>query len=408
MINEKIANIENDPTLRCTMPWTTLDEQSVYGDFKTCCWLRNTIGRIPKDSHHDFMELWNCPSLLKLREVMASPDRRVDDFCSPWCGVLGQKEDYVKQLGFWHYDDAEYASFDQKFRDNRERTIAAIANRTIRLDTRPLRLKLFPSLTCNLNCPMCSRDKEHKPAINEHYLTDIYRLMPYLEDLCIFGGEPFACEITKKIVFSDELKSYPQIHFSTVTNGTLLDDEMQERLSRLRLGWFNIGLDSCREKTYEMIRYGANFSQTLKNITTFAAKAKNGTINIKILLLSFVIQQCNFEEITDFVDFAHNLEAEPVFTLVSGSSELRSNIQAVRENIEKGIRRAEQINAGPARRSLARVLHSLPLYERNIKLKYWLDLIPLSLGKRQVKQYFKTHNVLRQRIRKVVDCCWRV
>lgn len=49
-------------------------------------------------------------------------------------------------------------------------------------------------------------------------------MMPYLEEVAVFGGEFLACRTTRRIVRGSEMAYHPQVHYPVTTNGTLLTE----------------------------------------------------------------------------------------------------------------------------------------------------------------------------------------
>jgi molybdenum cofactor biosynthesis enzyme MoaA len=352
----------------CTRPWTSIDERSVHGDIRICCWINAYLGRIDKAGSADFLSFRNNKKLIEIREKMLKGKYR--DFCDPDCPVLTQRDDNFNSLEFWNYTPEEYALLPEKFRENREKVISAIENQQTNTDTYPLRLQLFPSSICNLECRMCQLDKGLKPQISENYFQNVYQLFPYLENIGIFGGEPFACPTTRKILFSGEIEKHPQLHFSTITNGVLLNEKVQDQLSQMRLGWFDFSLDSCHKQTYEQIRIPADFDKTMLNVKNFMHRVNSKQIRINTVRFVFVIQKLNYHEISDFIEFSVELGAEPNFILINGSSELLTIIEDVKKAIAEGIKKAEYLGNNSTSIHLQRILKQIPTYvEREKFLK---------------------------------------
>jgi pyruvate-formate lyase-activating enzyme len=399
-ISNRIQILKTDTSIPCTRPWTSIEERSLAGDYRICCFINADLGTIDKKSDRNVLDLWNGPTVEKIRRFFAGG--AFHRFCPPDCPVLFQKAEIEPDsTDFYEYDSSEYDSFSEKFRENRERVISAILHREIHPDIQPLRLKLHPTNTCNLRCRMCMQDKEDRVEIGNGYYRNLSRLMPYLEELIIFGGEPFACRVTKDIIFGETMRENPQIHISTITNGTLLDASMQERLKSLRLGWFSFSLDSCTEKTYESIRVNAKYAATFRNIESFVKKRDTGEIRIRDIDASFVIQKVNYSEIPRFVEFAHNLRIKSSFSLVTGFHELYDRMDEVRECVEAGIARADELGTFAAARQLASIHRQLPQYgEKLKKLKYFYRLLD-RMNKDRVIFFLRKHNRLRLFLKKI-------
>jgi MoaA/NifB/PqqE/SkfB family radical SAM enzyme len=226
--------------------------------------------------------------------------------------------------------------------------------------------------------------------------------MPYLEELIVFGGEPFSCPITQKIIFGEEMRKHPQIHFSTISNGSLLDEKILDRLRAIRLGSFSFSLDSCVEKTYESIRCGAQYSRTMKNIENFVAGRDSGKIRIRNIELNCTIQKLNFREISRFIEYAHALGVKSGFGLITGFDELHDCIPEVRENIEDGMNMARSLGEYEAERNLSFLLKTLPSYEKKIKRVRVFYHMMNAVGSEKIVFFIRRHNALRNVVKKIL------
>jgi pyruvate-formate lyase-activating enzyme len=393
-VNDTIKTISEDKNIVCTRPWTSLEERSLLGDYRICCFINEDLGIIGKDSDKNIMDLWSGKEINRIRSLFEK--NKFSEVCPQNCSLLVHKTRINKNYtDFFLYDEGEYASFSNEFSDNREKVISSIIERKGCADTFPLRLKLHPSNTCNLDCRMCQQEKKAKAHIGKNYTDNLSKLMPFLEELSIFGGEPFACKFTKEIVFGDEIKKYPHIHFSTISNGTLLNENIQEKLRAIRLGNFSFSLDSCQEKTYESIRRGAKFSQTMGNIERFVANRDAGNIRIRNIEINFTIQKVNYQEISRFIEYAHSLGIKCGFGLVTGFNELHDCIDGVRDNIENGIRVANALGEDEAAGNLSYLLTVLPEYEKKLNRLRFMYRIINTVGGDKIVFFIRRHNMIR-------------
>ncbi len=399
-INAQIDSLRFDKTITCIKPWTSLEETTLSGDYKPCCWINSILGTISKNSNDDIMKLWNNDKIIKIRKSFVNDT--FHKYCPDDCPILVKREIQADSLDFYKYDHSEYETFSSEFRSNREKVISYISQKKIILDTFPLRLKMSPSNTCNLKCRMCFLDQELKEEIGENYYVNIYKMMPYLDELIILGGEPFACKVTKEIIFSEEIKKYPQIHFSTITNGTLLDDKIQEKLKGLRLGYFSFSLDSCNEKTFEQIRINASYSRTFTNLEKFIKKRDNGEIRIQDIYANITIQKSNYKEISEFVEFTNSLKIKSSFNFVLGLYELHDKIDEVRMSIEDGISKAKALKDESSLIELQCLLKTLPKYEEKIKKQYLYLRLLKFVNKKKAYSFLQKHTSLKKLLKRIV------
>ena len=384
----------------CTRPWTALFEFSVFGDYKVCCWIDAIIGNITKNSNDDIMGLWNNSKIVEVRKSMLNG--LFSRLCPSSCPVLRKRKRFFNLLEFYDYDAHEYAKFDQEFRKNRETIIRSILQKKLVLNGFPLRLKLHPSNTCNLKCRMCHLDKSLKVPVNENYYKNIYKLLPYLEELEVFGGDPFACKLTRELIFGEKLRKYPQVHLSTVTNGTLLNENVLEQLKGLRLGHFDFSLDGCTEETYNQIRINGSYPKTIENIQRFVHERDKGNICVQNIGLLFVIQSINYREISRFIELAHTLKISVGFSLVEGSTELLDELDAVKGSILEGIAKARELGDTKAAEDLSHLLKRIPKYStRASNLKHLFKIFRVA-DRDKISAFFEKHRSLKRSLKKLL------
>ena len=234
---------------------------------------------------------------------------------------------------------------------------------------------------------MCDLDQKAKPIVKDWYFNgDLERFKPYLEEFKVFGGEPFACANSKKIVFDDP---YKQINYSFITNGTLLTDGLLKQLESIRIGWIDVSLDSSHQDTYERIRKGSNFDRVNANLEKLRTLKDNHPIRKFPVYVDFVIQENNFEEIEDFLLYSNKLGFIPNYGLVNASYELLGHFPQVRKSIEKGMSRAQSINDGHAHKVLKLILASLGDYEKRIKKEKIFIRVKRSPAARYLKPLYQ-------------------
>ena len=362
--DRQIAALEADRSIPCFFPWLQLEERTLDGQFKVCCWTPEILGTSPKNSHESLIEIWRGSGVQEMQQSML--DGTFHKFCPDSCPLLSWRREPCKDT-FYRYDPAEFAGFSSAFKENRAKVVAAIQSKTASPMTYPLRLKLHPSSVCNLACKMCYLDPRERVQTGARYLEKVHDMMPFLEELKIFGGEPFACRTSRQIIFGEQLRRHPQIHLSVITNGTLLDEKSRERLCGLRLGWFEFSLDGCTQKTYESIRIKGKHSRTFSNLEAFVAERDKNNLRIDKIYISFVVQRRNYHEIGEFVRYATQLGVTPVFSFVTGNDELVGLTDEVRSCLQEGIGIAESLGNAEGLDNLAVLLRGLAAYEKSVK-----------------------------------------
>lgn len=241
----------------------------------------------------------------------------------------------------------------------------SILNKETIVSTMPLRLKIHPTNTCNLRCTHCQLDKEENIIKKKWYFNgDLDYLKSFLEELKVFGGEPFACSVSKRVIFN-----YSPIHVnhSFVTNGTMLNMDTIKKLESLRIGWIDVSLDSSKKLIYESIRIGSAFENVYGNLKKLIKSRKRHIYRKFPIFANFVIQKKNFREIEDFVYFCHDLDMKSNFSLVSGSYELSNHIPEVKKYIKDGMSKATTIEDENAYKSLEYVMANISHYHDRIR-----------------------------------------
>ncbi|MDP2983797.1 MAG: radical SAM protein [Candidatus Latescibacter sp.] len=400
-IGAQIQSLKSDKSVMCIRPWTSLEERSLVGDYQVCCWINSILGIVKKNSDTDIMPLWNNDTIRQIRRSFADGTFRA--FCPDDCPMLIRKREFEPDfVDIYSYDPWEYDRFSEAFRSNCEKVIASAAEKRLVSDAFPLRLKIHPSNICNLDCRMCNLDKGLKEEVGEGYYRNIYRLMPFLEEIVIFGGEPFACKVSRDLIFGEEIRKHPQIHLSTITNGSLLDDKVMEKLEDLRLGWFSFSLDSCSEKTYPGIRVNAKYEKTFRNLKRFVEKRDRGEIRIRDILANFAIQATNYREIGEFIEYTHSLGIRANFTMVTGTFELLDRIDEVEACLRAGAAKAEALGEKLTAVELVYLLKKLPDYAEKLrKQRMYFKLFKI-VDREKVVSFFQKHNRLKKTLRKII------
>ncbi|MBU6996015.1 MAG: radical SAM protein [Theionarchaea archaeon] len=162
------------------------------------------------------------------------------------------------------------------------------------------------TLGCNLNCLHCSVSAGQVRK-DELSFGDILRFIDefYAEGglyIVISGGEPFSRSDTIDII---EYATDYGLSTVLLTNGTLLNEEMIERLSQLKIYEMQFSVDGLRE-THDRFRNTAGcFDKTLKSIRIASEKFKNTRILVKSTVSKF-----NVHEIKDVARLAIDTGAD--------------------------------------------------------------------------------------------------
>jgi len=177
------------------------------------------------------------------------------------------------------------------------------------LEGRPLHIDIDPTNFCNLKCTMCSRTvlKIHEGE-NLKYMD--FELFKSIVDEAKKLGVPsvkFGI-LTEPLLhprFVDMVQYVSDMGFEdigVVTNGTLLTEDLAEKLIKAGLIKINISFDSPIKETYEAIRVGANFDKVIGNIRNLIEIRNKLKSPIPLLRITMVKMEKNEQERELFQD----------------------------------------------------------------------------------------------------------
>jgi len=115
--------------------------------------------------------------------------------------------------------------------------------------------------------------------------------------------------INEPLLQKDIIKYIQYAHDSGIlvislhTNATLLNEEIAKKLIKSGLTLLIFSLDAVNKTTYEGIRKGANYKNTVKNIKKFLELKKEMGAEIPLTKVSFVLNKVNQNEFSEFYDF---------------------------------------------------------------------------------------------------------
>jgi hypothetical protein len=348
----------------CTKPWVGLEERSSLGHVKPCCWYRGW----PQGAIHnggDVLKVWNGARARALRQTMrggAPPE------CPTTCPLLTARRQWFDKVELYDYSRDELASFDAEFLANRAGVLRAILAGDDDLSgLRPLRLHLHPSDACNLRCVMCFLDLESGRQRSWYGGPQLAELLPYLEELKVFGGEPFFCETSRALILDPHKPRWT--HTSFLTNGTLVTERVIEALEAVRIGHVDVSLDAADAAHYGQIRLRGNFDKALAGARRLAALGRRHALRRFQVYANFVVQELNYREIDSFVALCADLGLVPNFGLCGDSRESAQRAQqqgtalGVRprdvgdllRHLDRALARAEAVQLGFGVESLSRI-----------------------------------------------------
>jgi len=183
------------------------------------------------------------------------------------------------------------------------------------MKTGPLTVIVSVGSKCNLRCLMCYRTihktkREYMPWATFEKAIEIF---PTLQRVKLIGaGEPFLNRDYFKML--DVVKRF-DLETETVSNGTLITDEMAKRIVLSGLDSLCISMDGATSETYEFIRRGGSFRKTIEGIERINHYKKEFRSKTPVLGFSTVAMRRNVEELPAIIELAGRLSLSWVTVL---------------------------------------------------------------------------------------------
>jgi MoaA/NifB/PqqE/SkfB family radical SAM enzyme len=303
----------NRTTVACTTPFTFL-QINPRGDLYLCCPAWTTAGPVGRITETTTIEdIWNNAKSREIRRAIL--EGRMDAVCNrKYCPIAASGKPCRLTA-----TDPVYRSAYAEIR----------AGHTV-MDTLPRTLILAHSGRCNLRCIMCCSHEgltPEEPRLNDLIFNrELPRLLPHLHEIVLNGdGDPFFMKDTREFLQKFAARRYPNIRFSIITNGMMLNEAMWKSLRHNSYNWISVSVDAATKPTYETIRRGGNWEILRQNLKLISRLRKNGAFTS--FALSFVVMKSNYREMADFVRMAINLGADRVdFQKIFGWSAVGENI----------------------------------------------------------------------------------
>lgn len=162
--------------------------------------------------------------------------------------------------------------------------------------------------SCNLYCCSCRNKVIINRGTKQQKVTDrvIEQLLPNIDILFLAGaGEVFLSPYYKQILYAKTFKHLKGI--MVLSNANICDKEEWDHIISMVDGNVEVSfsIDAGTKKTYEKIRRGGNFDKVEEHIR-YVCKLKKEK-RIKRVILNFVIQRDNYNELELFVLWGKSL-----------------------------------------------------------------------------------------------------
>lgn len=179
----------------------------------------------------------------------------------------------------------------------------ALIHREFELDKLPDQIEIETARGCNLQCKMCPladpNNAVDRPILMNRETFEI--ILSQISDkprsllLCLIG-EPLLNPHIVEFVASSKLKGH---EVSLITNGSLMNPELAEKLIRSNLDRAVFSIDGYSKATYEEIRVNANFETVMENLRNFIKinRKSGGKTRVEI---NYVVSDKNIKEANPF------------------------------------------------------------------------------------------------------------
>lgn len=182
----------------------------------------------------------------------------------------------------------------------------------------PVDFRLSYDPTCNLWCPSCRTEKivaKGKQRERILALTDDL-VLPMLKagQSCMMNGygDVFASRACRRILEAANRGQFSMLRFDFITNGVLFTRSEWEKFPNIHdmVRSVRVSIDAAQKPTYDKNRLGGNWTVLLDNLEFIASLRREGVI--ESFMISMVVQDNNFREMTDFALMAKRLGCDNV------------------------------------------------------------------------------------------------
>ena len=153
---------------------------------------------------------------------------------------------------------------------------------------------------CNLRCKHCYQDEYASDTEYEKLREFFFQIIDFLKEkkykghINFTGGEPL---LSKHIFDLFDLCEKYNITFGLLTNGTIINSEICNKLSKYKkLSFVQVSIDG-RKSTHDLIRGNGNFNLTFNNLKLLKKS------NIKTMI-SFTCHKENYKDVEEVIKFS--------------------------------------------------------------------------------------------------------
>lgn len=174
----------------------------------------------------------------------------------------------------------------------------------------PSTLDIEPNNNCNFKCPHCQVSHWNKKIalLTVDSFRAIIDQVPTLVSIKLQGmGEPL---LNKDLFGMLQLGEARGIEMRFTSNGSLCDNQKNERLAELKNTIITFSVDGATKETFEKIRIGSDFEKVKRNIRDLVKR--RGNKKRPILRGWSVITKDNIRELPEMVGLAKELGVDRI------------------------------------------------------------------------------------------------
>ena len=292
---ENLANMAPKKLTKwmCSLPWQQVIID-VFGNVMPCChWPNKPCGNV---NDQPLEKIWNGPAFRRLRAGIARGDLAAAG-CSQ-CSIMQQK----LFQSFFGVD--EFAEGDSPYARHLNENLQEYLDGCDKLQSHPTRISYSGTAACNLRCYYCYQNNHKHLKLDESVWQSIEKLLPTCSEIIWGGGEPF---IQKELfTFIENHHNYPQIKFSTTTNGNVLTEEILTALEGFSQVNIHFSIDAATSETYHSHRVGGNWEKLVRNLQ-MAVEYRNRNLDRWSVSWGFLAMKSNIHEMALAIEKAAEL-----------------------------------------------------------------------------------------------------
>lgn len=183
----------------------------------------------------------------------------------------------------------------------------------------PFKLWVEPTNKCPLSCPMCPNSK--KP---EGYLQGFMDLALYKELISQIRGKVSHINLHHRgesLLHPDlpsmiRLAGENGIRTSIHSNGVLLSKELSKDIIASGLDFLSFSFDGYDKKTYENIRIGADFDNTLNNIKNFLSLKASAKSKTPFSVIEFIDFDYSKEQLNQIIELTERIDCKELDQII--------------------------------------------------------------------------------------------